>query len=213
MPRADGAAAAELVGHAGGGLPITLSTATVSVAYTLDLFGRNRRELEAARLMLAGNVVTAAIEEASLRKQNEATDAAVALGARHVRLADLRLPTEWPLSQPSDLARQRPDPRPRNWRRLPTTSRHGGSMPAAQVCSRWSRRNDSSSRPRSRRLETLWPVFLNDVVVVRAADIYAGLKQRGEPIGDADILIGATAAVHVLEDHTQGMHLACRGDV
>jgi len=164
--------------------PITLSAATVSVSYTLDFFGRNRRELEglraaadyerfemeAARLMLAGNVVTAAIEGASLREQIEATEAAVALEARQLeiverleqlgavprldvvmqkgelartqaslpglrqrleqsrhrlavylgqppaavqlpelRLGDLRLPTELPLSLPSDLARQRPD--------------------------------------------------------------------------------------------------------
>jgi tRNA(fMet)-specific endonuclease VapC len=33
-------------------------------------------------------------------------------------------------------------------------------------------------------------VSLTDEVVVRAAEIYAELKQRGEPIGDADILIG-----------------------
>jgi len=165
-------------------VPITLSTATVSVSYTLDLFGRNRRELEglraaveyerfeleAARLMLAGNVVTAAIEAVSLREQIDATEAAVALGTRQLeivkrleeigavpkldvvmqsaelartraavpalrdrlertrhrlavylgqppaagqlpdlRFADLRLPTELPLSLPSDLARQRPD--------------------------------------------------------------------------------------------------------
>jgi NodT family efflux transporter outer membrane factor (OMF) lipoprotein len=164
--------------------PLTLSLASVSVAYTLDLFGRNRRELEAlsanvnyeqfeleaTRLMLAGNVVTAAIEEASLREQIEATEAAIAIGARQLelverleqlgavpkldvvlqsgelartratlpalqerlaqtrhrlavylgqppseaqlpelRFADLRLPTELPLSLPSDLARQRPD--------------------------------------------------------------------------------------------------------
>jgi NodT family efflux transporter outer membrane factor (OMF) lipoprotein len=164
--------------------PITLATASVSVSYTLDLFGRNRRELEAlravveyerfelegARLMLAGNVVTAAIEEASLRQQIEATEEAVALEGRQLEiverleqlggvpkvdvlsqsgelartraaipalrrrleqtrhrlavylgqppvaaelpdlhLADLRLPTELPLSLPSDLARQRPD--------------------------------------------------------------------------------------------------------
>jgi NodT family efflux transporter outer membrane factor (OMF) lipoprotein len=164
--------------------PLTLSLASVSVAYTLDLFGRNRRELEAlsanvnyeqfeleaTRLMLAGNVVTAAIEEASLREQVAATEAAIAIGARQLELverleqlgavprldvvlqsgelartratlpslherleqtrhrlavligqppgeaalpelkfADLRLPTELPLSLPSDLARQRPD--------------------------------------------------------------------------------------------------------
>jgi NodT family efflux transporter outer membrane factor (OMF) lipoprotein len=164
--------------------PLRLSVASVSVAYTVDLFGRNRRELEAlsasvayeqfeheaARLMLAGNVVTAAIEEASLREQIEATEAAVAIQARQLemvqrleqlgavprldvvlqsgalattrstlpalqerleqtrhrlavylgqppgeaqlpelRFAELRLPTELPLSLPSDLARQRPD--------------------------------------------------------------------------------------------------------
>jgi NodT family efflux transporter outer membrane factor (OMF) lipoprotein len=168
----------------GDNFPLTLSTATVSVSYTLDLFGRNRRELEAlrasvdyerfeleaARLMLAGNVVTAAIDEASLREQIESTEAAVGLGERQLqiveqleqlgsvpkldvvtqnaelartratlpvlrqrleqtrhrlavllgqppasvqlpefRLAELRLPTELPLSLPSDLARQRPD--------------------------------------------------------------------------------------------------------
>jgi tRNA(fMet)-specific endonuclease VapC len=44
-------------------------------------------------------------------------------------------------------------------------------------------------------------------VVVRAAEIYAALKQRGEPIGDADILIGASALAHGIsvvtnnEDH------------
>jgi len=164
--------------------PLTLQAASVSIAYTVDLFGRNRRELEALTasvdyeqfeleatgLMLAGNVVTAAIEEASLREQIAATEAAVAIGARQLelverleqlgavprldvvlqggelartraalpalrerleqtrhrlavylgqppgeaqlpelRFADLRLPTELPLSLPSDLARQRPD--------------------------------------------------------------------------------------------------------
>lgn len=63
--------------------PLSLFLATVSVSYTLDVFGAQRRELEAlragvdyqhyeveaARLMLAGNVVTAAIREASLREQ------------------------------------------------------------------------------------------------------------------------------------------------
>jgi len=48
---------------------------------------------------------------------------------------------------------------------------------------------------------------LTDEVVVRAAEIYAALKQRGEPIGDADILIGASALANGLavvtnnEDH------------
>jgi len=41
--------------------------------------------------------------------------------------------------------------------------------------------------------ETCLILPLTDEIVVRAADIYAALKQRGEPIGDADILIAATA--------------------
>ncbi|MCU0493416.1 MAG: type II toxin-antitoxin system VapC family toxin [Chloroflexaceae bacterium] len=39
---------------------------------------------------------------------------------------------------------------------------------------------------------------LNDTVAVRAATIYADLHQRGELIGDADILIAATALEHGL---------------
>lgn len=37
---------------------------------------------------------------------------------------------------------------------------------------------------------------LTDAIIVRAADIYAALHQRGEIIGDADILIAATAIEH-----------------
>ena len=37
---------------------------------------------------------------------------------------------------------------------------------------------------------------LTDDIVVRAADVYADLKQRGELIHDADILIAATSLVH-----------------
>lgn len=36
---------------------------------------------------------------------------------------------------------------------------------------------------------------LTDEVVIRAADIYADLRRRGLPIGDADILIAASALV------------------
>jgi NodT family efflux transporter outer membrane factor (OMF) lipoprotein len=67
--------------------PFTLYNASVDVSYTLDLFGRTRRELEAlqarvdyqgfqlegARLTLTSNIVTAAILEASLRGQLQAT--------------------------------------------------------------------------------------------------------------------------------------------
>jgi len=66
----------------------TLQTAQVSVSYMLDVFGGNRRqiesvqaqadeqryELEAAYLTLTSNVVTAAIQEASLRAQIKANE-------------------------------------------------------------------------------------------------------------------------------------------
>jgi NodT family efflux transporter outer membrane factor (OMF) lipoprotein len=66
----------------------TLQTAQVSVSYMLDVFGGNRRqiesaqaqadtqryELEAAYLTLTSNVVTAAIQEASLRAQIRADE-------------------------------------------------------------------------------------------------------------------------------------------
>jgi NodT family efflux transporter outer membrane factor (OMF) lipoprotein len=164
--------------------PLNLYLASVGVSYTLDIFGSTRRELEAlqadvdyqryelegTRLMLAGNVVTAAIREASLREQIANTEEIIALqtsqlaiterleqlgsvakvdvvaqrldlaqsragmpelqrqleqvrhrlavylgqppGAAQLpefRLADLQLPSELPLSLPSQLARQRPD--------------------------------------------------------------------------------------------------------
>jgi NodT family efflux transporter outer membrane factor (OMF) lipoprotein len=164
--------------------PLTLGLASVSVSYTLDLFGRNGHELESlgaivdferfqlegARLMLAGNIVTTAIEEASLREQIDGIEAMMAVQSRQLdivqrletlggvprldvvaqrgefaqtrarlpglrqrleqtrhrlavylgqppagvqlppfRLSDLRLPTELPVSLPSELVRQRPD--------------------------------------------------------------------------------------------------------
>lgn len=164
--------------------PLTLYDASVSISYTLDLFGKTRRELEAlqadvdvrafedegTRLMLAGNVVTAAIRMAALHDEIEQTEAVVALqeqrltitqrlealgGVPHLdvvtqsgelartraglpalhealeqtrhrlavylgqapgdaeipdlKLSDLTLPAELPLTLPSELVRQRPD--------------------------------------------------------------------------------------------------------
>lgn len=37
---------------------------------------------------------------------------------------------------------------------------------------------------------------LTDIIIVHAADIYADLHQRGKLIGDADILIAASAVAH-----------------
>jgi NodT family efflux transporter outer membrane factor (OMF) lipoprotein len=78
--------------------PLTLGLASVSVTYTLDLFGRNRRELErlgaeidyerfqleGARLMLAGNIVTTAIQEASLREQIDRTETVAGIQNRQL---------------------------------------------------------------------------------------------------------------------------------
>jgi NodT family efflux transporter outer membrane factor (OMF) lipoprotein len=164
--------------------PLNLYLASVSISYTLDLFGAERNELaslraavdyeryevEAARLMLAGNVVTTAIREASLRAQIADTEESIALQSRQLAIAEqleiaggvahadvvgqradlakaraslpalqlsvqqarhrlavytgrppsapdlpqfslseLQLPTELPVSLPSELARQRPD--------------------------------------------------------------------------------------------------------
>ena len=82
--------------------PFNLYLASVGVSYTLDLFGANRRELEAlqagvdyqryeldaSRLMLAGNVVTAAIREASLREQIAATEELVVLQERQLAITE-----------------------------------------------------------------------------------------------------------------------------
>ncbi len=70
-----------------GAEPYTLHTAQVSVGYTLDVFGKNRRQvesltaqadfqrfqLEATYLTLTSNVVAAAVQEAALRAQIAAT--------------------------------------------------------------------------------------------------------------------------------------------
>ena len=53
---------------------------------------------------------------------------------------------------------------------------------------------------------------MTDEIVVRAADIYADLRTKGEIIGDADILIAASALVQELkvitnnERHFQRIH-------
>ncbi len=39
-------------------------------------------------------------------------------------------------------------------------------------------------------------IQLSDAIISRASDIYADLSKRGELIGDADILIAASALVH-----------------
>ncbi|SSW66247.1 Outer membrane protein OprM [Achromobacter veterisilvae] len=80
--------------------PFTLYNASIDVSYTLDVFGANRRaleglaaqvdyqrhELQAARMALAANVVTAAIRQADL---SERLDATRELLAAQVRQRDI----------------------------------------------------------------------------------------------------------------------------
>jgi NodT family efflux transporter outer membrane factor (OMF) lipoprotein len=95
LPRVDGNVSASRQKLSGASLgqpdarinPFTLYNASVDVSYTLDLFGKVRRELEAlqaqvdyqrfqlegAYLTLASNIVTAALLEASLRAELKAT--------------------------------------------------------------------------------------------------------------------------------------------
>ncbi|RQR36109.1 ABC transporter permease [Burkholderia sp. Bp9143] len=84
--------------------PFTLYDASVSVSYALDVFGGNRRALEAlraqvdyqaytldaARLTLAGNVVATAILRASLARQIALTRQLVDAQARQLRIVDAR---------------------------------------------------------------------------------------------------------------------------
>ena len=82
--------------------PFNLFLASVGVSYHLDLFGATRNELqalqadidhqryelEATRLMLAGNVVTAAIREASLREQIATTEQIIVLQQRRLAIVE-----------------------------------------------------------------------------------------------------------------------------
>lgn len=84
--------------------PFTLYNASVSVSYALDIFGRNRRalealmaqvdyqsfEFEAARLSLAGNVVATAIRRASLQQQIAVTQRLADTLARQLAITEGR---------------------------------------------------------------------------------------------------------------------------
>jgi NodT family efflux transporter outer membrane factor (OMF) lipoprotein len=102
-------------------MPLNLYLASVSVSYTLDLFGATRGELdalraaadsdrfelEAARQTLAANVVTSAIRAASLREQIAQAEQALALQSRQLAIAEA-LERAGGLSQ-ADLAARRED--------------------------------------------------------------------------------------------------------
>jgi NodT family efflux transporter outer membrane factor (OMF) lipoprotein len=80
--------------------PFTLLNGSVAVSYALDIFGANRRaieglganrdyenwQLEGARLMLAGNVVSAAIRQAQLRREIELSRQLLAVEQRELAI-------------------------------------------------------------------------------------------------------------------------------
>jgi NodT family efflux transporter outer membrane factor (OMF) lipoprotein len=84
--------------------PFTLLNGSVAVSYALDVFGANRRaieglkaerdyqnwQLEGARLMLAGNVVAAAIRQAELRSQIDLTRQLLAVEQRELAITEAR---------------------------------------------------------------------------------------------------------------------------
>ena len=51
---------------------------------------------------------------------------------------------------------------------------------------------------------------LTDEIIVQAADIYAKLRKKGTPIGDADILIGASAMVNRMAVITNNQSHFCQ---
>ncbi|SAK64086.1 RND efflux system outer membrane lipoprotein [Caballeronia arationis] len=84
--------------------PFSLFDASVSVSYTFDIFGGNRRaleatmaqvdyerfELEAARLSIAGNVVASAVRRASLQEQISLTRRLTDAQAQQLAIVDAR---------------------------------------------------------------------------------------------------------------------------
>lgn len=84
--------------------PFNILNASLSVSYALDIFGGNRRaleglmaqsdyaayQLEAARLSLAGNIVSNAIRRASLQRQLELTSRLADIQARQLSIVEQR---------------------------------------------------------------------------------------------------------------------------
>lgn len=82
--------------------PFNLLNGSIAVSYALDMFGSNRRlveglnaqveyqkwELQAARLMLAGNVVSAAIRQAQLRSQIDLTHQMLAIQEQQLAISE-----------------------------------------------------------------------------------------------------------------------------
>lgn len=89
-------------GNAGNGSLFTVHNASVDLSYSIDLFGGGRRyleyglaqveferyQLEAAKITLATNIVTAAITEASLREQISALEEIITAEAKQLAVAE-----------------------------------------------------------------------------------------------------------------------------
>jgi NodT family efflux transporter outer membrane factor (OMF) lipoprotein len=103
---------------ASGDNPFNLYTAQLLVSYTFDIWGQNRRaveslqaladvqrfQVEAAYLTLTSNVVVAAIQEASLRGQIDATNELIAINGKMLKLLDDQFNSGY--SNRSDVAAQ-----------------------------------------------------------------------------------------------------------
>lgn len=84
--------------------PFTLLNGSIAVSYALDLFGANRHlveslraerdyeawQLEGARLMLAGNVVAAAVRQAQVRSQIQITRQLIDIQKHQLQIAEER---------------------------------------------------------------------------------------------------------------------------
>jgi NodT family efflux transporter outer membrane factor (OMF) lipoprotein len=84
--------------------PFTLLNGSIAVSYALDIFGSNRHlieglraqrdyqawQLEGAKLMLVGNVVSAAIQQAELREQIDLTRRMIAIQESELQIVEQR---------------------------------------------------------------------------------------------------------------------------
>ncbi|HZZ41000.1 MAG TPA: efflux transporter outer membrane subunit [Acidobacteriaceae bacterium] len=84
--------------------PFALLNGSIGITYALDLFGGNRRlieslraqadyqqwQLEGARLILAGNVVAAAVRQAQLRAQLDITEQMIQVRQTELRITEAR---------------------------------------------------------------------------------------------------------------------------
>ena len=113
-------------GNPGNGSIFSIYNASINISYAIDFFGGSSRyleygqalvdydalQLQAARITLASNIVTAAISEASLREQVAATEAIIAAEAGQLEITEKQfelgaIPKAELLSQRTTLAQTR----------------------------------------------------------------------------------------------------------